>query len=181
MSRAMDALLAEKALVEEQNARLTTLVVSGQRLQEATKREDVVSAIEEIVANLLGSEEVAVFVVDEGAAELRLVGASGVDVRPLARIPLGAGLIGGAAQRGERWITDGGPLPQTASAHESGLTACVPLRFGAKVTGAVAIFRLLPQKGSLEPGDEDLLAMLETAGATALALAERQSHAEGIA
>jgi hypothetical protein len=177
----MEALLAEKALVEEQNARLTTLYVSGQRLQEATKREDVVSAIEEIVANLLGSEEVAVFVVDEAAQQLRLVGASGIDVRRFATVPLGVGLIGGAAQRGQRWITDGGPLPQDAAAHEVGLTACLPLRFGAKVTGAVAIFRLLPQKGSLEPGDEDLLSMLETAGATAFVLADRRSSAEGIA
>jgi hypothetical protein len=177
----MDALPTEIALAEEQRERLTPVYVSGQRLQEATRREDVVAAIEEIVANILGSEEVAVFVLDEASRALRLVGASGVDVRRLATVRLGQGIIGAAAERGERWVKGGGAPPARAAAYEAGLTACVPLRFGEKVTGAVAIFRLLPQKSSFEPGDEDVLALLETAAATALVLADRQAHPEGTA
>lgn len=171
MDRALEAVLAEKALVEEQNARLTALYVGGARLQGMTRREDVVAAIEEIVANLLGSEEIAVFVVDEGARALRLVGASGIDASLMARVPLGEGIIGGAVKAGARWIKGAAP-PAPAVTRDAGLTACVPLRVGARVTGAVAIFGLLPQKGELEPGDEDLLALLETAAASALLVAD---------
>ena len=37
-----------------------------------------------------------------------------------------------------------------ASEADGGLTACIPLKLDGKVTGAVAIYRLLPQKSGFE-------------------------------
>jgi hypothetical protein len=44
----------------------------------------------------------------------------------------------------------------------------VPLRLGESTTGAIAIFRLLPQKPGLEPLDYELFDLLGTHAAAAL-------------
>ena len=51
---------------------------------------------------------------------------------------------------------------------EERLTACIPLVLDGKVTGAIAIFRLLPQKAGIEDVDRELFDLLATHAATAL-------------
>jgi hypothetical protein len=81
------------------------------------------------------------------------------------------------ASTGETWVAgDGG---ETVGP-EAALTACLPLKLEDRVTGAIAIFRLLPQKSGLEPVDRELFDLLATHAAMALyctALHERQAGA----
>jgi hypothetical protein len=154
------------ALVEARVQQLTQLYVASHRLHEATARGDLLVAIEDIVTNLLGSEELAIHERVEGSSQLRLVRASGVDPVRWANVKLGEGLIGASAASGTTWVTPGARTG--ACAGEEQLTACVPLRLFNQVIGTVSIFRLLPQKGKLAPGDHELLALLGAQAGLAL-------------
>ena len=54
---------------------------------------------------------------------------------------------------------------------DASITACLPLRIGTSVVGVLAIFRLLPHKGTLEDGDRDLFEVLSAHVAPALLFA----------
>lgn len=145
--------------VQQHNNDLTHLTVASQRLHESTDRHEVLNAIQEIIINLLGSEELGVFELAEDGKSLRLVNSFGINEERFKSIPLGLGSIGGAALQGKSTIFENG--------HE-GLTACVPLMAGEKVIGAVAVFKLLPQKGKLDAVDRDLLDLLRSQAGVAL-------------
>lgn len=146
--------------VEQQNSDLINLWVASNRLHESLDRRQVLLAIQEIVINLVGSEELAVFELSEDGSALELVDSFGVEAKKFARIPLGLGSIGQVAREGQSVVGD--------AAGEEGLTACVPLMLGSHAVGAVAVFRLLPQKDGLKPLDRDLLELLRAQAGLAL-------------
>lgn len=155
----------EFVLVEEQNAKLAALFVSSARLQESMDRKGVIDAILEIVANLIGSEEVAVLTAASDGS-LRLAGGTGIDRAVFEHMPPGRGIIGQVVATGQKFVR-GETAPRMAP-NEGALSACVPLSIDDKVIGAVAIFRLLPQKEQLEASDHELLDVLATQAAIAL-------------
>jgi nitrate/nitrite-specific signal transduction histidine kinase len=149
------------AYVEHQNSDLASLYVASYRLHTTLDRTDLVTAIFEILTNLVGCEEAAIFEMEEAGEALSLVGWNGIDPARYRRVPLGSGAIGAAASRGETYLASQ-PEP------EDGLTACVPLKLEDRVTGAIAIFRLLPQKPGLQDLDRELFDLLAEQAATAL-------------
>ena len=106
--------------VQQQNANLANLYVASYRLHGTVERGEVVLAIQEIVANLIGSEELAIFEREPGSAELSLVASFGVDEAPLRRIAVGAGLIGRAAATGEVYIRGEGDAGIASSGRIAG-------------------------------------------------------------
>jgi hypothetical protein len=153
--------------VERQNSNLASLYVASYRLHGTVERDEVVLAIQEIVANLIGSEELAILEREPEGRELSLVASFGVDAAPLRHVVLGAGRIGRAAATGEIYVRgeeDGGG----ASAAESQVTACIPLTLAGNVTGVIAIFRLLSHKPALEAADHELFDLLASQAAVAL-------------
>jgi hypothetical protein len=159
--------LSEKCLqAEAQNSDLANLVVASHRLHGTRDRGEVLSAIQEIVANLIGSEELAVYQTDAAGRTLHLVASYGIDPAGHAAVPVGAGRIGRAAQAGG---PDVGPSPETPERSAEGdLTACIPLKLDGQVVGALAVFRLLPQKAGFEAIDHELFDLLATHAALAL-------------
>lgn len=155
--------------VEQQNSNLANLYVASYRLHATLDRKEVLSIIQEIIINLIGCEELGIFELDAPAAALALVASVGIDPARLQSIPLGAGPIGRAALTGE--ITLAGPPPKggaRGTPEETDLTACIPLKLDGQVTGAIALFRLLPQKPGLETLDHELFDLLATHAAMAL-------------
>lgn len=151
--------------VERQNSNLANLYVASYQLHGTLERERVLGVIQEILSNLVGTEETAVFELDQEDGSLRLVSSNGIDRDAFARVVLGEGLIGRSAASGETWIAgDGG----AAGVPEQRLTACVPLKLEDRVTGAIATFRLLPQKSGLDDCDRELFGLLATHAAMAL-------------
>jgi regulator of replication initiation timing len=162
--------------VERQNSNLANLYVASYQFAGTLDRDRVLQVIQEILANLVGSEEIAVFELDDTGASLRLVASHGIESAAFARVALGQGVIGAVAASGDGWIAgDAAPAEGT----EALLTACVPLKLEDRVTGAIAIFRLLPQKRGIEPVDRELFDLLATHAAMALyctALHQRQAR-----
>jgi hypothetical protein len=155
--------------LEEQNRELeselmhfTNLYVASLRLHENLEPGAVLQAMQEIMINLVGTEEIAIFELAANAAQLSLLSCFGVARERLAHLPLDAGAIGNVAATGEAFFAG-------ASAEGDGeLTACVPLRADGRVIGVIAVFRLLPQKQGIERLDRELFELLATHGAHAL-------------
>lgn len=160
--------MAERyASIEQQNTNLANLYVASYRLHETLDRQGVLEIIQEILANVVGSEEIAVFEVDPPGESLVLLRSSGLDEARYRKLPARGGLIGGSVQSGEIFVAGDAPGGEGVP-HEAGLTACIPLTLEGKVTGVIAVFRLLEQKKSLTRVDREVFELLATHAATAL-------------
>jgi LytS/YehU family sensor histidine kinase len=153
--------------VEQHNANLANLYVASYRLHTTVSRDEVLTTIHEIIINLIGSEELAVFELDPGSSVLRLVSSFGIDDGRYRDLPLGSGVIGKAAASGETYLSHEWSGNGRAS-DEPEVTSCIPLKVGGQVTGAIAIFRLLQHKKGLEAVDYELFHLLATHASTAL-------------
>lgn len=140
------------------------LHAASARLHEGAAERDVLQAIEEIVINLIGSEEVAVFEVrPEG--DLAMLSSFGVDARRLGRVPADDGVFGRVIRGGEAYVRrEGEPAP----IDQPDMSACVPLKLGGRVVGVVAIYRLLEHKRALRELDRELLDLVSAQAAPAL-------------
>jgi|CXWL01.1.fsa_nt_gi hypothetical protein len=152
--------------VEKRNNDLMNLYVASYRLHGTVDRDEVLAIIQEIVANLVGCEESGVFEVSPKGDELKLVASVGIDASAFETIRMGEGPIGRVAARGETFVNE--DLGLEGPPQEQTLTACVPLKLNGRVTGAIALFRMLPQKPTLESVDHEMFDLLATHAATAL-------------
>jgi GAF domain-containing protein len=158
----------EYVTVQAQSSEMAQLYVALDRLHSALAPADVLGALQEIVINVIGSEEFAVLEGREGA--LALVRAFGVDPGRLRSVRAGAGAIGRAAASGRLYVAgrDGEPDPA-----DGDLSACVPLRVGDRVWGVLAIFRLLGHKPSFTDSDQAVFDLLAAHAGLALHLRAR--------
>ena len=164
----------EYVAVQERSTDLAQLYVALERLHGGAARADTLAAIQEIVINLVGSEELAVFERRGGA--LALVHAFGVPPRTLEGINLEDGAIGRAAATGRAYVAgrDGPPVPG-----EEDLTAAIPLRARDDVAGVLAIFRLLGHKPMLSESDHAVFDLLSTHAGLALRLRDPRGPTAG--
>ena len=159
------------ASVESQNESLASLYVATYRLHGELRREAALSVIEEIIANLIGSEEVVVFECWSDDDALTPTHSVGVDLERLGKIEVGEGTIGRVFSSGTPYLAEknSGVCSDEGPAHsESQLTACFPLAVDGQSFGAVAVFRLLEHKSGLEPLDFEILDLLAIQAAPAL-------------
>lgn len=159
--------LSLREQIERNHFLLMRLNAANARLIESLERGDVFEAIAEIIANLVGSEEVAVFDYHAAEQHFSLAWSTGIETEALQPFLCGAGMFGRAVQQGltqfQERQANGALLP-----YEKNLTACVILKSSREIVGVIAIFGLLPQKNSLEWADYELLKFLETYGAVAM-------------
>ena len=153
-------LAAAHAAAEQRLGQLATLNAAVRQLHEAGTPNAVLTTIKEIVANLLGSEEMGIYA-RHADGTLRLLDGIGVDAARWGTIPSGFAEVRYAAGA----PTVGDPV------------ACVPLLMNGQALGAVVVFRLLPQKPLLEPVDRELCALLSTHAGLALHHAELRASA----
>lgn len=159
--------LSLREQIERNHFLLMRLNAANARLIQSLEQGDAFDAIAEIVANLIGCEEVAIFDYHPGEQNFSLAWSSGVEATAMQPFLCGAGVFGRAVEQGvsqyrERQ-SEASLLP-----HEKNLTACIILKSSSEVVGAVAMFGLLPQKGQLEWTDFELVKFLETYGAVAI-------------
>ena len=167
-----------KAESEAQVANLASLYVAVTSVHGALDRPSVLSSVQEIVTNLIGSEEMAIFETDAIHGRLTLLASMGIEPGPYQDIALGAGAIGRAAATGERLIRQqGGSLTEDGDA---ALTACIPLKVAGRIVGVLAVFRLLPHKGWLDAIDIDLFDVLAAHAASALLFTRLYAASDGM-
>ena len=171
----VDSLKAES---EAQVSNLASLYTAVTSVHGALDRPTVLSSVQEIVTNLIGSEEIAIFETDASTGGVTLLASTGIEPARYQEIDPGAGAIGRAAATGERLIRpEGGSLTE---AGDASLTACIPLEVAGRVVGVLAVFRLLPHKGRLDAIDLDLFDVLAAHAASALLFTRLYAASDGV-
>jgi len=164
------------AAVQQQNDNLANLYVASFRLHGTLDRAEVLSTIQEIVANLIGCEELALYEQRSDGGGFELVHSVGIDAGAASRLVGEQGIVSRVARSGGKFVRQGA-LPEDALPTEEHLTACIPLILGSAVIGVLALFRLLPQKaGSYQEVDYELMDLLATHAAMALYCSSRLSR-----
>jgi hypothetical protein len=155
----------EYVLVQGHSSEMAQLYVALERLHGGLSREEALQALQEIIINVVGSEEFAVFErVDD---RLSLIHHFGVDPVPLREIKLGDGVIGRAARQGKLYVAGReGPV----DAVDADISASIPLYVGDRVWGMVTIFRLLGHKPCLDESDHVVFELIRSHVGVALSL-----------
>ena len=168
-TRSMSVML----LAAESHAnRLLKLVVAARRLIEARDGRDALAALSEVVVAVVGSEDFVVYGLrpDSGT----LVPLTGVGPAYTHALIEGEGpreIVG--------WLSDRQhalrPAPGAVRLGEREIAACIPLTILDRVVGAIAIHSLLPHRGPLDAGDDDVLAFIGTFAPTAVLAADHRA------
>ena len=159
--------LSLREQIERNHFLLVRLNAASARLIQSLEDDDVFEAIAEIIANLMGSEQIAIFDYLPSGQNFSLAWSWGVETDALQPFLCGAGMFGRAVQQGMSQFLE--RQAETALLpYERNLTACIVLKSSREVVGVIAIFGLLPQKSGLEWSDYELLKFLETYAAVAL-------------
>lgn len=134
------------------------------RLRECKSQAETFEAIREIVSNLLGCEEMALFGLDRKRLRFSLLWSFGVEDKTfhLPKEFVETALPGVLA--GDACIDEGFNDAETGGQGEKA-SAFVPIRFKGETNGVLALLRLLPQKAKIDELDRGLFAVLtEEAG-----------------
>lgn len=171
MEREHRQLSDEYVAVEEQNSELASLFVALERLYAAADRRDALAAVQEIVVNIVGSEELAVYELDASGALQLAHGFGLADSRP-DRYDPGSGTVARVAASGVPFLAG-----QGGASDDPDLTAAIPLKSAGRPAGVLAIWRLLGQKPCLTELDRRLFTVLEVHAARPLSLDARAGRA----
>lgn len=154
--------------LETHNANLANLYVASYQLHGTLDRAAVLAVIQEIVVNLIGSEEFGIYEIAEDKLLRPLTTVGTITDHALAA----SRVMTRTVETGELYLGAAGAGP---------VTACIPMKLDSRVTGVITVFSLLPHKKALEPLDHELFDLLATHAATALhctALDERLRNGE---
>ncbi|HEX2663406.1 MAG TPA: GAF domain-containing protein [Candidatus Acidoferrum sp.] len=165
--------LSLREQLERHHFLLERLHATSTRLIQAVEQGQVFEAIGEIIGDLIGSEEAAIFLYRATQQTFSPVWSTGVGQEILRQFTLGAGLVGRAAHEGASQFRHRMPAAPLLPCEEN-LTVCVPLKLDREVIGVIVILGLLPPKNGLEWVDFELLKFLETYGAVAVQLQHLQ-------
>lgn len=160
--------LERAAAVEEELSNLASLYVASSQLHLSLDPRDVVTTIGQLLLQFLGAGAYVVFSAE--GEKLVPVASEGLVLESISDETVGKGPIGKAFNE------SGAYLERTDKQKP---LVVVPLRVGDQPVGAVAVYDLLEQKGSLGAFDYELLRMLSTQAATALAGARLAAAAHG--
>ncbi len=161
----------EYVAVEEQSSELASLFVALERLYASANRSDALAAVHEIVVNMVGSEELAVYQLEPSGALQLAHGFGLADSRPDCYGP-GSGTVARVAASGVPFLAGPG-----RASEDPDLTAAIPLKSSGRATGVLAIWRLLGHKPHLTDLDKRLFAVLEGHAAGPLFLEARAGRA----
>lgn len=131
---------------------LEAVLSASNRLLAALNLEDAIQAIQDIVANVIGSESMALFAMQEQSSGLEAIAWCGVTEEQCWQATTEEGVVARV------WRSGVASFPRSG---DSGITACVPLRAKRQVVAVLAVFSLLPQKMRLEPLDLAVMRFLE--------------------
>ena len=149
--------LAQYAEVEQHNANLANLYVTSYQLHGTLRREAILQALQEVIVNLIGSED---FAICESSFDGELTVAASVGVDPAA-VTWATPRVRGAAESRVLYI---GP----ADREPGDPLVCLPLQVDGQLVGMIVIFSLLAHKAQLEPLDHELFDLLASQASTAL-------------
>ena len=146
--------------IEEQINSLANLHVANWQLHATLDFRKVLATTLEICINLVGADDIVVFITDDD--KQTLVPAAQRGTAKFGSQPKDEGVIGQAVVKQEVFTRE----PRETPTGEP--IVVVPLAYSGRVVGAVAIFSFLPQKTALTDLDYQIFKLLGQQAATAL-------------
>jgi hypothetical protein len=137
---------------DEAKAHLARLTVASAQLHASTDPAESLRNLQDVLVNLIGSQEIAIWSLAADGCTLELRSSQGIKPERWRRVAVGEGPVGQAAASGVIVKPDQGDAGQP--------TVVIPLRLGRRVVGVVALFRLLPHRSGLGPQDEDVFQLV---------------------
>ena len=137
------------------------------RLQNAMDQADALDAIREIAGNLIGTEEVAVFKIDNERSELWLYWSSGVD-------PNKHSVLEVHREPRLKQVLNGKPVFRLKLSAENLLStddpvnALIPVLVDGSACAVIVLFRLFPHKAEIEPVDREICDVLSNCAGRAV-------------
>ena len=151
--------------VEGELANFANLYVATSQLHSARSVRNVLRALKELLAQLLGAAAFAVYFVSDDGSELIAIASEGVDAADVARIPVGKGPVGKAFVSGELAFDVARDVSRPSLEDP---VAIIPLLIDGRVHGVIAIYGTLPQKTEFVAIDRELFKLLGVQAAPAL-------------
>lgn len=157
------------AAVEAELSNLASLYVASSQLHASLEPRDVIQTMGQMLLQFVGAGAYVIYSAE--GDQLVPVASEGIPLERVSCERVGEGIVGSSFLANDviRMSDGGGDVP----------LAIVPLRVGDQAVGAVAVFELLEQKTELLEADFEMLRMLATQGATALAGARLFAAAGG--
>jgi hypothetical protein len=146
--------------LEEDKAHLGRLCVASAQLHESASPAESLRALQDVLINLLGSEQIAIWSLRPDGRTLELRASQGIEAESWRTVVVGEGDVGKAAASGDI------PVPGPAALGQPAL--CIPLKLGERVTGVVAVFRLLPHRSGFHPRDQEVFELIARQAAFSL-------------
>jgi hypothetical protein len=140
--------------LDERYGIITQLFVAMDALSDASDEAAALRAISEVMVNLAGTEEFAIYELDV-SGEHPMIHSFGLEVERFAPLEP-SGSVAEALTQGSLWLGD--------TPHPDGMQgepiACIPLRLRERVDFAVVVWSYLPQKRVFDGFDLELYALL---------------------
>lgn len=158
--------------IEHENNMLANLYIASYQLHSTLDIKEVLTIIMEVIINLIGAEQFALFLFDEKSNILKSVASEGIDDLPI--IKFGEGVIGEAAKSGTEYFKEDMSVQGTPDPNDP--LVCIPMKIKERVIGTIVIYKLLTQKDSFNDLDYEMFSML--AGHTATAIFSSKLYTE---
>ena len=145
----------------------TKIYAASTRLQQSADQAEALEAVLDITANLLGSEELALYKLDPSRQSLWLYWSFGIDpnkysVLDVSRQPtLAEALAGNAILRDVH-------SDQKLLSGDDSVNGIVPIFVSGAPVGALIIFRILPHKGEFDSADREICKVLSNCAGRAI-------------
>jgi hypothetical protein len=163
----VNALQGRLRQLTDEVASLSAVVVAGATLHATTDRLSVINAIDQIMLNLIGTDQYALFQIDDG--NWRLIHCAGIQPEIAAESISGSALVTQSIQSGDAWA---------APTDDDDVLACVPILTARRVSAVIVIYDLLPQKRGFVPSDFDVFELLTSQAGAVLRAAALHENAE---
>ncbi|MCA9642111.1 MAG: GAF domain-containing protein [Polyangiaceae bacterium] len=163
--RTSNGLSERFAQFEEEFSNLANLFVASNQLHSSLSPRRVTRRIKEVLAQLVGAERYAVFLMNSEGTELVPIASEGVSGDELAPIGVDREPISGVIRTGSAYVDEVGD-PSQGSIQEP--PAVIPLRIDDDTVGAIIIYATLSQKTSFANIDFELFKLLGQHAAAAL-------------
>lgn len=161
--------------IEAENNSLANLYIATYQLHSTLDFRDVLKIISEIIINLIGGEEFAIYLLDENASTLQAVAGEGVEIGNLPVYSVGEGIPGKVAADAESFFAES---LNDRNPGCDGPLACIPLKIKNRVIGVLAVYKLFLQKRRFADIDYELFTLLAGHAATAIFASKLYSESE---
>lgn len=160
--------------VESEFANLANLFVASNQLHSSLSPRGVTRRIKEVLAQLVGAERYAMYLVSPEGEQLVPIASEGVPGNELLPVRINGTRIGDVLKKGSASVADSDPSLGTIQDPP----AVIPLRVDDRVVGTIAIFSTLSQKNKFDQVDFELFKLLGQHAAQALVAASLFAQAE---